>query len=142
MIPRSLDTAPKMPTLQAALAPVHVLAAGYVFTATVETVRSGEWAERMMDATRLDIAARVDGRAADIPLMRGQDVSAGAVLVRIGNPETVAKLQQARAARAVAQRNVEPGEYVSPGAPLFALVAPNDTWIHFDLREDRNCDRA
>jgi HlyD family secretion protein len=34
------------------------------------------------------------------------------------------------------QRNVEPGEYVSPGVPLVTLVDLNDLWIHFDLRED------
>src|SRR5262249_6724565 len=44
------------------------------------------------DATRFDIAARVDGRVKDIPVERGQNVPAGAVLVRIDNPETVAKL--------------------------------------------------
>jgi len=32
-----------------------------------------------VDATRLDIAARVDGRVAEIPVERGQDVAAGAV---------------------------------------------------------------
>jgi HlyD family secretion protein len=211
-----------------------------------------------VDATRLDIAARVDGRVAEIPVVRGQSVSAGAVLVRIDNPETIAKLGQARAAKVVAEaqlanidagtrpeviaarkaaqeraqaaatlaqqtynrlhellgkgfasraqldqatdslhenqkateqakfayeqalhgytreerqiavanehkaiadiesvqsivdqmvvyapvasqvykRNVEPGEYVSPGVPLFTLVDLNDTWLHFDLRED------
>ena len=36
-----------------------------------------------VDATRLDMAARVDGRVADIPVDRGQDVAAGAVLVKI-----------------------------------------------------------
>src|SRR5277367_4550961 len=46
------------------------------------------------DATRLDIAARVDGRVKAIPVERGQNVPAGAVLVRIDNPETVAKLEQ------------------------------------------------
>ena len=40
------------------------------------------------DATRLDIAARVDGRIKEIPVERGQNVPAGAVLVRIDNPET------------------------------------------------------
>src|SRR6201996_8505191 len=54
------------------------------------------------DATRLDIAARVDGRVKDIPVERGQNVAADAVLVRIDNPETVAKLEQAKAAKAVA----------------------------------------
>jgi HlyD family secretion protein len=36
----------------------------------------------------------------------------------------------------VYKRNVEPGEYVSPGVPLFTLIDLNDPWIHFDLRED------
>ena len=210
------------------------------------------------DATRLDIAARVDGRVKEIPVERGQNVPAGAVLVRIDNPETVAKLGQMKAAMAVAeaqlanvligtrvetiaarkaeleraqaalvlaqktfdrthtlteqgnspqarldqmtdslheseravdqaksaydqavngytreeraiskanvekanadiesvqsvvdqlevyapipsqvyQRNVEPGEYVSPGVPLITLIDLADVWIHFDLRED------
>ena len=210
------------------------------------------------DATRLDIAARVDGRVKEIPVERGKNVPAGAVLVRIDNPETVAKLEQMRAAMVVAaaqlanvlvgtrvetiaarkaeleraqaalvlaqktfdrthtlteqgnspqarldqmtdslheseravdqaksaydqavngytkeeraiakanvekanadiqsvqsildqlvvyapvasqvyQRNVEPGEYVSPGVPLITLIDLADVWIHFDLRED------
>src|SRR5262245_18046196 len=210
------------------------------------------------DATRFDIAARVDGRVAEVPVVRGQDVPAGAVLVRIDNPETIAKNEQAVAAKGVAeaqlaninagtraetiaarkaaleraeacvvlaqktydrvsqsaehgnapiarldqatdslhesqravdqaksayeqavngytkeeheiaeanvgkaladikavqsiidqmvvyapvasqvyQRNVEPGEYVSPGVPLVTLIDLNDLWIHFDLRED------
>ena len=211
-----------------------------------------------VDATRLDIAARVDGRVADIPVERGENVAAGAVLVRIDNPETLAKHEQALAAKVVAdaqlanikagtraeviaarkaaleraqasvilaqktydrtsqlaehgnapqarldqatdalhesqratdqaksayeqavngytaeerqisaanvqkavadiaavqsiidqmvitapvasqvyKRNVEPGEYVSPGVPLVTLIDLNDLWIHFDLRED------
>ena len=211
-----------------------------------------------VDATRLDIAARVDGRVKEIPVERGQNVPANAVLVRIDNPETVAKLEQMKTAMAVAeaqlanvlvgtrveviaarkadleraqaalilaqksfdrtntltqqgnapqarldqmtdslheseravdqaksayeqavngytreeraiskanvekanadiqsvqstidqlavyapvasqiyQRNVEPGEYVSPGVPLITLIDLADVWIHFDLRED------
>src|SRR5258707_2611724 len=211
-----------------------------------------------VDATRLDLAARVDGRVKQIPVERGQNVPANAVLVRIDNPETVAKLEQMRTGMAVAaaqlanmlvgtraetiaarkaeleraqaalvlaqktydrtntltgqgnapqarldqmtdalheseravdqaksaydqavngytkeeraiarasvekanadiqsvqslvdqlvvyaplasqvyQRNVEPGEYVSPGVPLVTLIDLNDVWIHFDLRED------
>src|SRR5215468_8271322 len=211
-----------------------------------------------VDATRFDIAARVDGRVAEVPVERGQNLAAGAVLVRIDNPETIAKHEQAVAARVVAdaqlaninvgtraeviaarkaaldraqaalvlaqqtyervrqlaergnapqarldqatdalheseravdqaksayeqavngytkeereiaaanvgkaladikavqsiidqmvvyapvasqvyQRNVEPGEYVSPGVPLVTLIDLNDVWIHFDLRED------
>jgi len=211
-----------------------------------------------VDATRLDIAARVDGRVGEIPVVRGQDVTAGAVLVKIDNPETIARQAQSVAAKIVAeaqlaniragtraeiiaarkaaveraeanvvlaqktfdrvrplaehgnapiarldqatdslhesqraldqaksafeqavngytreerqiaeanvgkaiadieavkaiidqmtvyapvasqvyQRNVEPGEYVSPGVPLVTLVDLGDLWIHFDLRED------
>jgi HlyD family secretion protein len=211
-----------------------------------------------VDATRFDIAARVDGRVADIPVVRGQNVPAGAVLVRIDNPETLAKHEQALAAKVVAEaqfaninagtraeviaarkaaqeraqasvvlakktydrvsqlaehgnapqarldqatdalheseraadqaksaydqavngytreereiavanvqkaiaditaiqaiidqmvvyapvasqvykRNVEPGEYVSPGVPLITLIDLDDMWVHFDLRED------
>jgi HlyD family secretion protein len=211
-----------------------------------------------VDATRFDIAARVDGRVAEIPVVRGQDVAVGAVLVRIDNPETIAKNEQALAAKVVAeaqlanvnagtraemiaarkaeleraeasvvlgrktfdrvsqlaehgnapvarldqatdslhesqravdqarsayeqavngytkeeheiavanvgkaladikavqsiidqmtvygpvasqvyQRNIEPGEYVSPGVPLVTLIDLSDLWIHFDLRED------
>ena len=55
------------------------------------------------DATRLDIAARVDGRVKEIPVERGQNVPAAAALVRIDNPETVAKLEQMKAAMAVAE---------------------------------------
>jgi HlyD family secretion protein len=211
-----------------------------------------------VDATRLDIAARVEGRVGDIPVLRGEEVAAGAVLVRIDNPETLAKHEQALAAKGVAdaqlaninagtraeviaarkaaleraqasvvlakktydrvsqlaehgnapqarldqatdslhesernvdqaksayeqtvngytreereiavanvqkavadiaavqsiidqmvvyapvaaqvyKRNVEPGEYVSPGVPLITLVDLGDMWVHFDLRED------
>jgi HlyD family secretion protein len=211
-----------------------------------------------VDATRFDIAARVDGRVGEIPVTRGENVAANAVLVRIDNPETVAKHEQALAAKIVAdaqlaninagtrseviaarkaaldraqssvvlaqqtynrvrqlaehgnapqarldqvtdalheseravdqaksaheqavngytreereiatanvgkaladikavqsildqmvvyaplasqvyQRNVEPGEYVSPGVPLVTLIDLDDKWIHFDLRED------
>ncbi|MET0719692.1 MAG: biotin/lipoyl-binding protein, partial [Tardiphaga sp.] len=56
-----------------------------------------------VDATRLDIAARVDGRVAEIPVERSQNVAAGAVLVKIDNPETIAKRAQSVAARAVAE---------------------------------------
>src|SRR6476646_6945865 len=56
-----------------------------------------------VDATRMDIAARVDGRVGEIPVERGQNVPAGAVLVKIDNPETIAKHEQAQAAKIVAE---------------------------------------
>jgi HlyD family secretion protein len=40
-----------------------------------------------VDATRFDIAARVDGRVGEIPVSRGENVAANAVLVRIDNPK-------------------------------------------------------
>jgi HlyD family secretion protein len=55
-----------------------------------------------VDATRFDIAARVDGRVRKIPVARGENVAANAVLVRIDNPETLAKHEQALAAKVVA----------------------------------------
>src|SRR3979411_3035511 len=54
------------------------------------------------DATRIDISARVDGRVARRPVDRGQNVTAGQILVTIDNPELLTKLKEAEAARAVA----------------------------------------
>ena len=48
-----------------------------------------------VDATRFDLAARVDGRVAEIPVQRGQNIDASAVLVKIDNHETLAKNAQA-----------------------------------------------
>ena len=67
------------------------------------------------DATRLDIAARVDGRVKEIPVERGQNVPANAVLVSIDNPETVAKLEQMRAAMAVAEHSLPTCTRRNPG---------------------------
>jgi HlyD family secretion protein len=49
------------------------------------------------DATRIDIAARVDGRAGRRPVERGDNVAAGQLLFQIDNPELVAKLHEAEA---------------------------------------------
>jgi HlyD family secretion protein len=54
-------------------------------------------------ATRIDIAARVDGRVAKRPVSRGENVAIGQVLVEIDNPEVLTKLREAEAAVAVAQ---------------------------------------
>jgi HlyD family secretion protein len=55
------------------------------------------------DSTRIDIAARVDGRVDRIAVVRGGNAAAGATLIAIQNPELVAKYQEAQAARAVAE---------------------------------------
>jgi HlyD family secretion protein len=54
------------------------------------------------DATRIDIAARVDGRVGARPITRGQEVGKGDVLVAIDNPQLVTKLHEAEVAKAVA----------------------------------------
>ena len=54
------------------------------------------------DATRIDIAARVDGRVGQRPVERGQNVAAGQVLVEIDNPEILSKLKDAEAQKAIA----------------------------------------
>ena len=82
-----------------------------------------------MDAARLDIAARVDGRVADIPVERGEDVAAGAVLVRIDNPETLAKHEQALAAKVVADAqlaNIKAGTRAEVIAARKAPLARSD----------------
>src|SRR5216683_1962679 len=54
------------------------------------------------DATRIDISARVDGRVAQRPVDRGQNVTGGQVLVTIDNPQLLTKLKEAQAGQAVA----------------------------------------
>src|ERR1700748_1965445 len=48
------------------------------------------------DATRIDIAARVDGRVGPRPVERGQNVTAGQLLFEIDNPELITKWRQAQ----------------------------------------------
>ncbi len=55
------------------------------------------------DATRIDIAARVDGRVGRRPVERGQNVSAGQLLFEIHNPELMTKWRQAEAGVDVAK---------------------------------------
>jgi HlyD family secretion protein len=59
------------------------------------------------DASRVDIAARVDGRVATRPAHRGENVQAGQVLVTIDNPELLTRLKEAEAARAVAAADLK-----------------------------------
>jgi HlyD family secretion protein len=58
------------------------------------------------DATRIDLAARVDGRIATIPVDRGQNIAAGQTVVTIDNPELLTRLKEAEAARDVAQADL------------------------------------
>ena len=54
------------------------------------------------DATRIDIAARIDGRVGQRPVERGDNVTAGQLLFEIDNPELVAKLHEAEAGLSLA----------------------------------------
>src|SRR5579863_7570211 len=58
------------------------------------------------DATRIDVAARVDGLVLERPVDRGDNVAAGQLLLVIDNPELVAKLNEARTAKAAAEANL------------------------------------
>jgi HlyD family secretion protein len=55
-----------------------------------------------VESTRIDIAARVSGRLAKVPVKRGEDLAAGATLLVIDNPELVAQLHEAEAEKLVA----------------------------------------
>src|ERR1700758_1407924 len=55
------------------------------------------------DATRVDIAARVDGRVGQRPVERGENVAAGQLLFEIDNPELITKWRQATAGVDVAK---------------------------------------
>lgn len=54
------------------------------------------------DSTRIDMAARVDGRIEHIPVSRGENIASGTALVRIDNPELLARLEEAKASKTVA----------------------------------------
>jgi HlyD family secretion protein len=58
------------------------------------------------DATRIDIAARVDGRVGNRPVSRGDNVAAGQLLFEIDNPELITRLHEAEAAMTVASADL------------------------------------
>lgn len=81
------------------------------------------------DATRIDIAARVDGRVGDRPVSRGDNVAPGQLLVQINNPQLLTKLQEALAAKAVAAADlarIEVGTRKEVVAARKAAVANGD----------------
>jgi HlyD family secretion protein len=82
--------APKGPPPASSRIPELIVAAvaGVIATLSIWYLLRGEplLVQGEVDATRLDIAARVDGRVAAVPVARGQNVEAGALLVKIDNP--------------------------------------------------------
>lgn len=81
------------------------------------------------DATRIDVAARVDGRVGKRPVSRGDDVAAGQLLVEIDNPQLLTKLRETEAAKQVALADlarIEVGTRSEVVAQRKAAVASND----------------
>src|SRR5258707_10547703 len=81
------------------------------------------------DATRIDISARADGRVARRPVDRGQNVTAGQILVTIDNPELLTRLTEAQAAQAVALadfKRIEVGTRAEVIAQRKAAVASTE----------------
>ena len=81
------------------------------------------------DATRIDIAARIDGRIGQRPVSRGDNVKARQLLVSIDNPELRMKLNEAEAARLVAVADltrVEVGTRAEVVAERKAAVAAGE----------------
>ncbi|WP_426437249.1 HlyD family secretion protein [Bradyrhizobium genosp. P] len=77
------------------------------------------------DATRIDIAARIDGRVGQRPVSRGDNVSAGQLLYQIDNPELLAKLREAQASLTVAAAelsHIEAGTRAEEVAQRKAMV--------------------
>jgi HlyD family secretion protein len=82
------------------VAAISALSLWYLFQ-TQPLVVQGE-----ADATRIDIAARVDGLVLKRPVERSDNVAAGQLLLVIDNPALVAKLEEARTAKAAAEANL------------------------------------
>src|SRR3954469_18475498 len=110
------DRAPESPPLAPAPAPPPRVAAIIVAVTILAIVALSLWylvrpqpllVQGEADATRIDIAARVDGRVAERPVSRGQDVTTGQVLVTIDNPELLTRLREAEAANGVAAADLK-----------------------------------
>jgi HlyD family secretion protein len=103
LAPERPAEAPKRPASDRIPSIIVAVVIGAIATLSIWYLVRGEplLVQGEVDATRYDIAARVDGRVGDVPVVRGQNIDANAVLVRIDNPETLAKHEQALAAKLV-----------------------------------------
>lgn len=86
------------------LTPVLLIAALAGIVALWRAGRGPEQAplQGMMEAQETDIAPKLTGRIAAIAVQEGQNIAAGALLLRIDSPEVEAKLAQASNAEAAA----------------------------------------
>jgi HlyD family secretion protein len=94
------------------------------------------------DATRVDIAARVDGRVGKRPVRRGDDGAVGQLLFEIDNPELITKLAQAQAGVSIAGAqlaNILAGTRAEAIAQRKAEVESAEA--NFTLAQ-RTCDRV
>jgi HlyD family secretion protein len=96
-------TAPRRPRLNPRAAITGVLSIAVIGLAIWYLARPEPLlVQGEVESTRIDIAARVSGRLAKIPVVRGEDVAAGATLLVIDNPDLVAELREAEAEKLVA----------------------------------------
>ena len=95
--PASIDKSPRPPRAAVAIVAISILVilalSLWYLVQPQPLVIQGE-----ADATRVDIAARVEGRVATRSVHRGENVQAGQVLVTIDNPELLTRLAEAKAA--------------------------------------------
>src|SRR5260370_7282231 len=98
--PAQATEAPKKPAAAPSRAPsivVGVVAAAVAGLSIWYLVRPEPLlVQGEVDATRFDIAARVGGRVADVPVERGQNVSAAPVLQPTAQPQHPPKPSHAR----------------------------------------------
>ncbi len=104
------DTGPGIPRVRKAGAPAAaMIVVAVLFVAMIGlsvwylTRREPLIVQGEVQCRTFDMAARVDGRVADIVVARSENVKQGAPIIRIDNPELIAKYNQSKADLDVAQ---------------------------------------
>jgi HlyD family secretion protein len=127
--PQTAPAAPQKPSKAAAFIVVTSIAAIAGLSLWYVALPQPLLVQGEADATRIDIAARVDGRVGERPVSRGDNVTPGQLLVQIDNPQLLTKLQEALAAKAVAAADlarIEVGTRKEVVAARKAAVANGD----------------
>ena len=92
--------------------------------------------ERAVDQAKSAYEQAVNGYTKEERAIAGNNVEKASADIQSVQSIIDQLVVYAPVASQVYQRNVEPGEYVSPGVPLVTLINLADLWVHFDLRED------
>jgi HlyD family secretion protein len=92
--------------------------------------------ERAVDQAKSAYEQAVNGYTKEERAIAGSNVEKASADIQSVQSIIDQLVVYAPIASQVYQRNVEPGEYVSPGVPLVTLINLADLWVHFDLRED------